>query len=133
MGYVCVCVHMCEFEHDEWLVSWLVGFQSIKLLCGSVKYVAFKVFLLKSFFQSLVFFFFLATVWHFHLPSHFLVKDHPKSQLSRKTSDLHLECEMMSSLIQLSLSFSFVVGFMSQYYLWLGHFPRLALSKSQLY
>lgn len=128
--YVSICVNLSMM--NGWLVGWLVFSQS-NYFVDLLSMLPLRFFSLSHSSKVLFFFFFLATVWHFHLPSHFLVKDHPKSQLSRKTSDLHLECEMMSSLIQLSLSFSFVVGFMSQYYLWLGHFPRLALSKSQLY
>ena len=113
--WVCVCVCVCVCVHaygpDEWFVGWIL----VKLLCETVKCISFKVFFIKLFFQSL-FFFFLATVWDFYLPRHFLVRGHLEWEVSRSSLrkqvisgwDMRWWVLWSSSL---SLRFSFIVGF----------------------
>lgn len=105
-----VCVSMCAHACMDmstmsgWLVSWLVSSQSNYFL-NLLSVFSLRLFSLNYCFK--VFISFLKTVWNFYLPSHFSVKGHPESQLPKKTSDLSLGYEMMTTLIQFFVSWFF--------------------------
>lgn len=134
----CVCVHPSTRVDVSITNGCLVGWFSVnQTICGSVKYISFTVFLLKLLFQSFFFFFFnfLATVWHFSFAKLFLIRRPPQVLIlyvNKWSPSVMSDDEYSDTVLWVLISLLLLV-FMSQYYLCLGYFPRLALINTQLY